>query len=337
MAVFDSNLRYTYTSTIKTQIDWSQYEIPSPHNILENLPKISIITPSYNQGQYIEETILSVLCQGYPNLEYIIIDGGSTDETVEIIKKYEKWITYWVSEKDEGQSDAINKGLQVATGDIFNWLNSDDLLAPNALWTIGNHFKEKPRTTVLLGYLQTFEDEKTFSQSYKMTIVQDDLPYNMILGGMTQQSLFYRMDTVKKLNGVDIRLYFCMDFDLWCRFIAQFGLNDMAFTPETLAYFRIHSTAKSQLEYQGYDERRSVLLSMLTSMNVSLDYLERLKYNSQRLNFDKVWDFKQTFFNQQSLIAYITELLLVIPHFDYPLSNSIQFWFFSLKNKMTGL
>ena len=90
-------------------------------------PKISIVTPSFNQGQYIEQTIRSVLLQNYPNLEYIIFDGGSTDETVSIIKKYEPWLTYWVSEPDRGQSHAINKGLKKCTGNYFNWINSDVL------------------------------------------------------------------------------------------------------------------------------------------------------------------------------------------------------------------
>lgn len=94
-------------------------------------PKISIVTPSFNQGQYIEETIRSILLQGYPNLEYIVIDGGSTDGAVDVIRKYEKWLTYWVSEPDKGQADAINKGLERCTGEIFNWINSDDILLPN--------------------------------------------------------------------------------------------------------------------------------------------------------------------------------------------------------------
>jgi glycosyltransferase involved in cell wall biosynthesis len=117
-----------------------------------NWPKISIVTPSFNQGQYIEETILSVLSQNYPNLEYIIIDGGSTDDTVEIIKKYESRITYWVSEPDRGQSHAINKGLQKCTGEIFNWLNSDDWYMPGALFDVANAFRINSRAQFVSGY-----------------------------------------------------------------------------------------------------------------------------------------------------------------------------------------
>ena len=113
-------------------------------------PKISIITPSYNQGQYLEETILSVINQNYPNLEYIIIDGGSTDNSVEIIKKYEKNISYWVSEKDHGQSNAINKGLAIATGDIVAWLNSDDQYCEKSLDIISNTFKQHPEINIVL-------------------------------------------------------------------------------------------------------------------------------------------------------------------------------------------
>ena len=101
----------------------------------EAWPRISIVTPSFNQGQFIEETIRSILLQGYPNLEYIIIDGGSTDESVEIIKKYEPWLTYWVSEKDRGQAHAINKGLERCTGEILAYINSDDYYYPGCFCT----------------------------------------------------------------------------------------------------------------------------------------------------------------------------------------------------------
>jgi glycosyltransferase involved in cell wall biosynthesis len=107
-------------------------------------PHISIVTPSYNQGQFIEETIRSVLLQGYPNLEYIIIDGGSTDNTVEIIEKYESWISYWVSEKDSGQSDALNKGFAIGDGQICAYINSDDIFLPNALSKVSLAYAENP-------------------------------------------------------------------------------------------------------------------------------------------------------------------------------------------------
>ena len=96
-------------------------------------PRISVVTPSFNQGEFIEETIRSILLQGYPNLEYIVMDGGSTDNSVEIIKKYSPWLSYWISEPDAGQSDAINRGLKQASGDFATWINSDDLLCKNAL------------------------------------------------------------------------------------------------------------------------------------------------------------------------------------------------------------
>src|SRR4051812_42913167 len=119
-------------------------------------PKISIVTPSFNQGQYIEQTILSIINQGYPNLEYIIIDGGSTDNTFDIIKKYEKHITYWVSEADDGQSNALNKGLAKCTGDIFNWINSDDYLEQGTLFLIADIFNQDPATSLICGFGSIF-------------------------------------------------------------------------------------------------------------------------------------------------------------------------------------
>ena len=116
-------------------------------------PKISIVTPSFNQAEFIEETILSVLNQKYPNLEYIIIDGGSSDGTIDIIKKYEDKIAYWISEKDDGQSYAINKGLQRSTGEIISWLNSDDIFSNNALYTIASAFKKFQSPLIVGGSL----------------------------------------------------------------------------------------------------------------------------------------------------------------------------------------
>jgi glycosyltransferase involved in cell wall biosynthesis len=135
---------------------------------MTNNPKITIITPSFNQGKYIERTIQSVLSQDYPNLEYIIIDGGSTDQTVDIIKKYERHLKYWVSEKDNGQSHAINKGLKYATGDIINWLNSDDYLEPQALNVIAESFNSD--IDIFCGYANLIYDKNIIKkQTSKLT------------------------------------------------------------------------------------------------------------------------------------------------------------------------
>ncbi|HAX95810.1 MAG TPA: glycosyltransferase, partial [Prolixibacteraceae bacterium] len=117
-------------------------------------PKISVVTPSYNQGQFIEETIRSVLLQGYPNLEYIVMDGGSTDGSVKIIKKYEPWLSYWVSEPDRGQSHAINKGINRAAGEILFWLNSDDLCLPGAFFKAAESFSQYPNQKLVIGQAQ---------------------------------------------------------------------------------------------------------------------------------------------------------------------------------------
>src|SRR5258708_1539817 len=121
-------------------------------------PKLSIVTPSYNQGQFLEETILSVLDQKYANLEYIIIDGGSTDESVEIIRRYAKHLAFWVSEKDRGQVHAINKGIAKTTGDIFGFINSDDVYLPGAFNTVVDHFENNPATEWVCGDTVMFGD-----------------------------------------------------------------------------------------------------------------------------------------------------------------------------------
>ena len=147
---------------------------PSPPNfpVGVSLPKISIVTPSFNQAQYLEETIRSVLLQGYPNLEYIIIDGGSTDGSVEIIKKYEPWLTYWVSEPDSGQSHAINKGFRKSTGEIMAWINSDDYYEGDAFSTIAETFIMTTNTLWVAGKCEFIDIDGQKSNGWGKPIEQ---------------------------------------------------------------------------------------------------------------------------------------------------------------------
>lgn len=139
-----------------------QKTLPSIYETKIEWPKISIVTPSYNQGEFIEETIRSVLLQNYPNLEYLVIDGGSTDKTLDILKKYAPWLYYWVSEKDQGQADAINKGFDKASGQILAYLNSDDLYLPGTLHTVATHFLDGNCSRLLLsGALEVFSGRKS--------------------------------------------------------------------------------------------------------------------------------------------------------------------------------
>ena len=148
----------------------------------EDWPRISIITPSFNQGQFIEETIRSVVLQGYSNLEYIIIDGGSTDKTIDIIRKYESQLAYWISEPDQGQAHAINKGLRRCTGDVVGWINSDDLLLPGSLFTIARAYQNAPNK-IIVGNVINFHTD-----SQKTALIrQKDITYkNMVVPGVSR-------------------------------------------------------------------------------------------------------------------------------------------------------
>ncbi len=212
---------------------------------MEKLPKISIITPSFNQGQYIEQTIDSVLSQNYPNLEYIIIDGGSTDNTVEIIKKYEKHLKYWVSEPDRGQSHAINKGLAKATGDIFNWINSDDYLEQRALHEVGQYFMENPELKLLCGYGRIFESETGETKMQHRTKIYKTVAKTLIQEELNQQGMFYSLPLIKSLGGINESLNYVMDLELWFRFLLAYGIKDINYTDKVLGYFRLHTQSKT--------------------------------------------------------------------------------------------
>lgn len=184
-------------------------------------PTISIVTPNYNGARTLEKTIRSVLLQGYPNLEYTVIDGGSTDGSVEIIKKYEQFLTYWISEKDKGQSNAINKGFVRCTGEIVNWLCSDDILLPGALVTVAKQFMQHPEIDVVSGQgRMVFENEGGREMVGGTTKEMIDLiPAN---NSVCQPACFYRRDLLfRRQPPVDETYQYAMDFELWAFFKSQ--------------------------------------------------------------------------------------------------------------------
>jgi glycosyltransferase involved in cell wall biosynthesis len=219
-------------------------------------PKISIITPSYNQGQFIEETIRSVVCQDYPNIEYIIIDGGSKDNSVEIIHKYEKYLHYWISEPDSGQTHAINKGLSRATGDIIAYLNSDDIYLPETFKKVEAFFQENPDIDMVYGNV-LFIDEKS-NVLYK--IEREPLVLKEFYGCnffIPQPTVFLRRKIVEKCGFFDETLNLAMDLDYWMRI--SFNGN-ISYLPELLAGARIYPSAKSSAYSTDYLEEKLRIL-----------------------------------------------------------------------------
>lgn len=183
-----------------------------------DFPRITIVTPNFNQGAFLEKCIRSILNQGYPNLEYIIIDGGSTDNSVEVIRKYEKQLSYWVSEKDKGQTDAINKGLARATGVVFNWINSDDWLEPEALQSVSEAYRNHPEAAAWVGACRRLNhDNSIMAVVYPNGLDPDHLGENWNGRVFYQPSCFMRTEAVRQAGGLDPSLRYCMDYDLYVR------------------------------------------------------------------------------------------------------------------------
>jgi glycosyltransferase involved in cell wall biosynthesis len=220
------------------------------------LPKISIVTVSYNQGQYLEQTIRSVLDQNYPNLEYIIIDGGSTDNSVEIIKKYESQLAYWVSEKDSGQSEAINKGRAKCTGDIFNWLCSDDYLEDGALLKIGEAFVSELQPDIVYGKVREFNDEGTRDEIKKGTRIEPTVYKSIVRTFITQPVTFWKRDMFNEI-GLDDRMHWFMDYEMWVKYLYKYGQNKVMYIDSLLAHYRFHETSKSQMEADYTQTKKS--------------------------------------------------------------------------------
>jgi glycosyltransferase involved in cell wall biosynthesis len=236
---------------------WTAESFPLTDNIPDgsSWPKISIVTPSYNQAEFIEETIRSVLLQGYPSIEYIVIDGSSSDHTIDFIKRYEKWFSWWVSEPDVGQSHAINKGFAKATGDIVAWLNSDDHYLPGTLNAVAECFIKYPSAGGWVGGTRQI-DFRTGK------IIWDRMPpplgFEDLISGKyyypTQPSCFLNRKVLCEDLYVDERYHMQMDFDLWLRIAKKHGLVpinqllSVGYTHENCKTFRPELKSRSMAE-----------------------------------------------------------------------------------------
>jgi glycosyltransferase involved in cell wall biosynthesis len=205
------------------------------------LPLVSIVTPSFNQARYLEATIQTVLSQNYPRLEYIIVDGGSTDGSVEIIRKYESKLAWWVSEKDQGQTDAINKGFAHAKGDFLAWLNSDDTYEPNALSSAVNFLQAHPEVGLVYGDANYINEENRIIGRFPAA--QTDL-IRLRRGyvHIPQQAALFRADLWHAVGPLDPSFYFAMDYDLWVRLAMH---SQVKYVPQTWANFRLHTSGKT--------------------------------------------------------------------------------------------
>ncbi len=212
-------------------------------------PRISIVTPSFNQAQFLEETILSVLRQRYEPLEYIIIDGGSTDGSVDIIRRYEDQLTYWVSEKDRGQVHAINKGLERSTGDIFAYINSDDVYLPGTFAAVAKHFGEHPKAEWVCGDTIMFGEGHATER--KQTAVPRSAAHCLSWAyDAAQPGHFWKRELVK--GGFDESWRYVFDHDLYVRLLL--AGHRCEHIPLPFAGYRLHPSSKTVAESSCFDE-----------------------------------------------------------------------------------
>ncbi len=208
-------------------------------------PRVSIVTPSYNQGQFLEETIRSVLLQSYPNLEYIVMDGGSTDGSVEIIRKYAPWLSHWASQPDKGQSEAINRGWTHATGEIVAYLNSDDLYLQDALHRAVLEFQSAPECALV------YSSGLAIGTDGQPLYIQPSGPLDArrFLTGLArytipQPTAFMRRNALLEVGGLDEELHMAMDLDLWLKLALRYRFCYV--TGKPLAALRWHVSQKTQ-------------------------------------------------------------------------------------------
>lgn len=270
---------------------WTTAVDPAVYDPALPWPRISIVTPSYNQAEYLEETLRSVLLQHYPNLEYIVIDGGSTDGSVALLERYAPWLTYWVSEPDRGQSHAINKGLARATGEIRAYLNSDDTYTPGALLEVVSAWRrlDPQRDYLLVGDCfwglqydpdRNYRDRPQPPADYLAAVQQ------IVLCSQAATFWTVRHQPPQPFNE---QLDFVMDYDYWCRLLEK-GYA-LARIPRPLAFFRQHVEAKSSRRQEVMLAEAAALQLMALKHAPSLPALNDLSRRADGLLHDLMWQY----------------------------------------------
>ena len=204
-------------------------------------PKVSIITPSYNQGHFLEESMRSVLAQDYPNIEYIVVDGGSKDNSVEVIRQYQDRLAWWVSEKDHGHADALNKGFAHASGEILAWLNSDDIYHPGAVREAVEYLQAHPEVGMVYADANLIDNDGRFITQFAAR----QTSYEGMLRGsvhIPQATSFFRASVWQQVGPLSLTLFFAFDYDFWVK-VAK--VSQVRYLPRLWADFRIHESGKS--------------------------------------------------------------------------------------------
>ncbi|MEI6222415.1 MAG: glycosyltransferase family 2 protein [bacterium] len=243
---------------------------------MKNNIKFSIITPSFNQGDFIEQTIQSLLAQEYKNYEHIIIDGGSTDRTIDVLKKYSEKVK-WISEKDKGQSDAINKGFRMASGDVLAWLNSDDYYYPNTLQVVANFFADHPVSGWVTGDYCVVDSKgkqiRSFIPWYKALLRKHPSKAMLSLANfIVQPSTFWRKEVEIGVGTINNNLHYTMDYEYWFRIFEHYSLSVIE---EKLSAFRVHDSSKCGIMYEKVFQEEMKVLKLYSS-NKLLNTLHRV-------------------------------------------------------------